>query len=170
MLLWSRAGDFDLDRSDSCAFRHVYPSIASQPKRVDRVRNHGCAKAEIVFRDSISHPVANVVQRLVPNCRATNGLFYGIDAQVHCADLARQFTGNSSLADSGQTAENDQHFLIMELRCDLVRSPGFACSLQRSIGRIVSDFGLANSPYPGVLSNRPPVVAKRLSIARSEQY
>ncbi len=91
-------------------FCHVQPSIASQPKRIDRISNYCSANAEIIFGDRIGYPVANVVQGLVNACPATNGLLYGVDAQVHSADLARQFPGDGRLANPGQPAEDNQTF------------------------------------------------------------
>ncbi len=76
----NRARHFDLNSSDTGAFRHGYPRVASQPEWVHTIRNYGSANAEIVFGDRISHAVADIVERLVPGCRAANGLFYGIDA------------------------------------------------------------------------------------------
>src|ERR1051326_2519171 len=76
MPLCTRTPDFDLHRRDPGTFRHLQPSIASQSKRVDRIRNYGSADAEIVFGDSIGYLVANVVEGLVNACPATNRLLY----------------------------------------------------------------------------------------------
>ena len=107
MLLWARAPDFDLHRRDTGTFRHAHPSIASQPKRIDRIRNYGSANTEIIFGDSVGYAVANVVQWLVNACPATNGLLYGVDAQVHSVDLTRQFPGDGRFANPRQPAEDN---------------------------------------------------------------
>jgi hypothetical protein len=103
MLLWARAPDFDLYRRNAGTSRHVHPSIASPPKRIDRIRNY-----------SVGYAVANVVQGLVKACPVTNGLLYRVDAQVHSADLTRQFSGEGRFANAGQPAEDNQHSPIIE--------------------------------------------------------
>jgi hypothetical protein len=58
MLLNGRTRDFDLQSPDSSAFRHIQPSITSHPKRIDRIRDHGSAKPEIILGNSIGYPRA----------------------------------------------------------------------------------------------------------------
>lgn len=63
MLLWGRAPDFDLRRLDSRALRHIQPGITSQLERIDRISYYGSADAKIVLGNSVSHTVADIVQR-----------------------------------------------------------------------------------------------------------
>jgi hypothetical protein len=116
VLLCVRAPDFDLDRLDAGAFRHAQPGIASQLERIDRIGNYGSADAEIIFGDGIGYTVAGLTHRLAAICSAKHGLLYGIDAQVHCADLTRQLSGHERLANSRQSAEYNQHSLIIKVR------------------------------------------------------
>ena len=115
VLLGVRAPDFDLDRLDSGAFRNAQPGIASQLERVDRIGNYSSAGAEIIFSDGIGYKVTGLADRLAAICSVKHGLLYGIDAQVHCADLTRQLSGHRRLANSRQSAEYNQHSLIIKV-------------------------------------------------------
>jgi hypothetical protein len=114
MLLLGGAPDFDLNRRDPGTVRHAQPCIASQPKRIDRIRNHGSANAKIIFGESIGYAVANVIKGLASPCPLADGLFDGVDSQVHSANLTRQFSADGRFAHPGQSAENDQHPSIIK--------------------------------------------------------
>ena len=101
-----RADDFDVDRLYACAFCYVAPSVARDLQGVDRVCDDRAAEAQVVFGEGVGDAVAFLNHG---KAGVAQSLFDRVDAEVHCAGLAREFARNGRLAGSGQPAQDDEH-------------------------------------------------------------
>jgi len=91
------AHDLDFDDVNLYRGRYLNPSIPSELKWIDRVRDHRPTNSQIVFRDCVSDAVTCVIESLASHVRSTDGLLDRIDAQMHRSDLTSQFPSYSRL-------------------------------------------------------------------------
>jgi len=66
-------------------------------KGIDRVRTDNSVDPGVPLGDSGGNAVSDVVERRACDCRSSNSLFDGIDADIRCPYLAGQFSGSSSI-------------------------------------------------------------------------
>jgi hypothetical protein len=97
MLLSVRAHDLDFDGTNLYRVCYFNPSIPSELKWIDRVRDHRSTNSKIVLRDCVGGAVTCIVESLVNHARSTDGLLDRIDAQMHRSDLTSQFPSYSRL-------------------------------------------------------------------------
>lgn len=101
------AGDADVESAHAGAFGDIAPGVAGELDRVDRIRDHGLAHAQIVFGEGKGDAVALVIHgALVAGVQQR--LFDRVDAQVNGADLARQGPRDRCFAGGRQAGQDDE--------------------------------------------------------------
>jgi hypothetical protein len=70
-----RTHDFDLNGADPYPARHSSPRIARELKRINGVRNHSVAKAEVILRDRVADAIARIIKRLADHFTSASLLF-----------------------------------------------------------------------------------------------
>src|SRR5262245_31290863 len=101
MLVAVEALYFDLYEGNSRGVRYCDPSVTSQLKRIDRIRDHCSTNSKIIFRDRVGNQISDIINGPAQQSRISDGLLHRVDTQMHSADLTGQFSGNGCLPSSG---------------------------------------------------------------------
>ncbi len=70
----------DFNRAYLCPARHAHPSIAGEPKWIDRIRDHGLTETEILFGERITDTIPSVVKGLASHSRFPDRLLNRVNA------------------------------------------------------------------------------------------
>src|ERR1035437_10465938 len=108
MFVGIRTLDLNFNSAHLRALRYVEQSIASKLERIDRVRDHHSAEAEIILGDRVAYAIARVADGFRVKRGIPKGLFNRVDAQIYSTQLASQLLGNHRLSGARQAAQDNQ--------------------------------------------------------------
>jgi hypothetical protein len=89
--------------------RGVAPGVARDRQRIDRIRDHLAAKAQIGDRQRIADHVAGRADLAGEHAGIAQGLLDRVDAQIGGTTLRGEGARQRGFADAGQAGECNQH-------------------------------------------------------------
>lgn len=112
----------NLEDTHACFERHISPAATRKVQGIDRVRDHGRSKPQVIARNGIGGQISGRSDIRVAVTGRNKCLLQCVDTQIDRSELACEHLRDRCLSGPRQSSKNDQH----------LHTPGAAASIELS--------------------------------------